>query len=52
MKKYTSLQLDHETHTILKKYCAEHDKKMAPLVSRIIKEYISRPKPTNVLYVR
>jgi len=56
MKKYTTLQLDYETRDMLKKYCIEHDKKMAPLVASIIKEYIGKNepnmvKPTNVLRV-
>lgn len=38
--KYAMLQLNRETHTLLKSYCEEHGLKMNSLVDKLIKKHI------------
>jgi hypothetical protein len=38
--KYAMLQLNKETHVLLKSYCEEHGFKMSSLVDKLIKKHI------------
>ena len=49
MKKYKSLRLKEETHTLLQNYCKEHGCSMSWLVHKMISE---RSIPKNVLRVK
>ena len=52
IKKYTMIQISKETHDLLKEYCKDNAYKMGPLVEKLIKREIHKPKPENVLRVK
>ena len=45
--KYAMLQIEKETHELLKNYCEEHGFKMGSLVENLIKKHIGVPKIQN-----
>lgn len=45
--KYSMIQIQPETHQLLKEYCAEHGYKISAIVDKIIKKHI-QPEPTIV----
>jgi len=51
MRKYTTIQINKETHELLQDYCKEHGYKLSGLVETLIKQRVNTPKPNNVLRV-
>jgi len=45
--KYSMIQIQPETHKLLKEYCDEHGYKISAIVDKIIKKHI-QPEPTIV----
>jgi len=45
--KYSMIQIQPETHKLLKEYCDEHGYKISAIVDKIIKKHI-QPEPTTV----
>ena len=52
MGKYTTIQVKRELYRELHDYCCENGYSKSGLVERLIKQRISKPKPTNVLRVK
>jgi len=52
--KYTTIQITKETRDLLQEYCKEYGYKMSPLIDKMIREKIGKPKPIlkNVLRVK
>ena len=42
--KYKMIQVNEETHTMLKKYCEKHGFKISGLLQALVKQYITKPK--------
>ena len=51
MGKYTTIQVKRELYRELHDYCCENGYSKSGLVERLIKQRISKPKPTNVLRI-
>jgi len=49
MRKYTTIQIQKETHELLQDYCKEHGYKLSGLVESLIKQRCNPPK--NILKV-
>jgi hypothetical protein len=43
-KKYKMIQVNEETHTMLKKYCEQHGFKISGLLQALVKQYINKPR--------
>ena len=53
MKKYKMIQISEESHTKLKHYCIENDKKMGKVIEKLIESHASlKNKPKQVLRVQ
>jgi len=52
MRKYTTIQINKETHELLQEYCKEHGYKLSGLVETLIKQRVGTSKPDNVLRVK
>jgi hypothetical protein len=49
-KRYKMIQVSEESHSKLKEYCDNNDKKMSKVVERLIDSHASIKKlPTNIL---
>jgi len=49
-KRYKMIQVSEESHSKLKEYCENNDKKMSKVVERLIDSHASIKKlPTNIL---
>lgn len=44
MKKYTTIQIQKETHILLQEYCKEHGYKLSGLVEKLIQDKIQQKK--------
>jgi len=49
MRKYTTIQIQKETHELLQEYCKEHGYKLSGLVESLIKQRCTQSR--NVLPV-
>lgn len=58
MKKYTTIQIDTATHSLLKEYCNAMGYSISGFVQRLIKEKIDKsnlskkPDPSKILKVK